>query len=553
MLAVFAVLAAGVAWLAARDLEQPGLYYDETLQAATAAAFLRGEEPLPLVGARQVELGGRWLPWMTQPYLGALKTQVLIPCLAVLGTDAVGLRATTLVWGLTGLLLFGLWAREIAGPRVALAGTALLAFDPSFLFSVRHDWGPFALGFVCRMGGLLLVTRGWRRRSTVNLAVGGLLLGLAVYHKLDAAAFLAGCGLALVAVAPRARWHELRERPGAATAALAGLAAGSAPILPALMNLARGGTLRGLAAGRRGVAKLDSWPAVLDGSYIHRVLQKGGRLEGLFSGPDTSAHDLFGFLLIASVLALGALLLRDARGPRRSQSSTHEVEAFSLLALLAVTVALLAMPGATLMHHVLNVYPLPHLVAALALGRLARSGMPWRRAASAALLALVVASAIRVDLKTSAFIDATGGRGWWSDALDRLAAELPPGTPVVTVDWGFAAPLRFAHPELAVEETTWRLASARPRERVVLEGDADHVYLVHGRDYDALGFGPQLLDAVRALPDDTVEIRTLRDRQGHTAFYAIRLLRPHRLVHARRGFSVEWRPTGRSQAPAPER
>lgn len=552
MLAVFAVLAAGLALLVARGLERPGLYYDETLQAATAAAFIRAEEPLPLIGARRVELGDRWLPWMTQPYLGALKTQALIPFLALLGTDAVGLRATTLIWGLTGLLLFLLWARELAGPRVALAGAALLAFDPSFLFSVRHDWGPFALGFVCRMGGLLLVTQGWRRRSTPRMAVGGLLLGLAVYHKLDAAAFLAGCGLALVAVAPRERWQELRERLGATAAALAGFAAGMAPILPALADLAGGGTLRGLAAGRRGVSKLDTWPAVLDGSYIHRVLQKGGRLEALFSGADTSPHGLFGLLLVASVLALGTLLLRDRRRRRRSVSPTREVEAFSMLALLAVAAALFAMPGATLMHHVLNVYPLPHLVAALALGRMARSGMPWRSAAAAALLAVVLASALRVDLRTLQFIHDTGGRGWWSDALGDLARELAPGTPVVTVDWGFAAPLHFAYPGLTVEETSWRLANAHPTQRVTLEGGADHVYLVHGRDYDALGFGPQLLDAARALPEATVEIRTLRDRQGDRAFHAIRFLRPHRLVHQRRRFSVEWRPTLRSQDPTQE-
>jgi len=544
----FTILAIGMVVLSRPDLKLPGLYYDETLQAATAAAFVRGEAPLALPGARRIHLGEAWLPWMTQPYLGALKTYALIPALAVVGTDAVALRATTLAWGVAGLLLFSLWCRELADTRVALASAALLAFDPSFLFSVRQDWGPFALGFACRMGSALLLLGGWRRRSAAQLGAGGLLAGLAVYHKLDAAAFFGGCALALAVSVPGELWQGLRERRRGVAAALAGVILGTAPLLPVLPELLA--TLEGLSAGRRGLGagtpslRLDLWSAVLDGSYFYRLLQVGGRFDAVFSG-GTAPRSLLPVLEAASVAVLATFLLRTALRRR----SAPAAEKFALFALGIVGAGLFAMPGALLMHHVLNVYPLPHLVAGLTLERLGRGGGSWGRRGAVLVLVLLaaVASAVRVDLHTRALIRATGGKGYWSHALGRLAEELPPGARVVSVDWGFAAPLRFAHPHLAVEETTWRLVRTA-RGRLTLDGGPRHVYLVHDREAAVLPFGARLLAAARALPEGDVEIRAVRDGEGDIAFHALCFVRTHRLVHRRGRFEIQWRPGGEETA-----
>lgn len=534
----FAVLAIGVGVLAARDLHLPGLYYDETIQAATAAAFLRDEEPLPLPGARRIVLGDTWLPWMTQPYLGALKTYALIPALALAGTDATALRATTLSWGLVGLFLFALWCRELAGAGVALAGSALLALDPSFLFSVRHDWGPFALGFACRMGSAVLLVQGWRRASAPRLGAGGLLAGLSVYHKLDAAIFLGGCALALCLVAPRELWDGARERVRGVAATLAGLIAGAALLLPVVPEVLT--TMEGLSAGRLGLgsgtasARLELWGTVLDGSYFHRLLQAGGRFDLLFS-TGAAPRSLLGLFETAGAAVLGGFLLRDVL----QQRSSPAAERFAFLALGIVGLALFFIPGALLMHHVLNVYPLPHLVVAMALARLWRGAGAWRRGAVAGLLVLVVGSAVRVNLHTLEMIRTTGGKGYWTARLDELAQELPPGAPVVSVDWGFTAPLRFAHPHLSVEETTWRLSRAR-REALVLEGGARHTYLVHDRDTAVLPFGARLLESARSLPERDAEIRTMSDGDGDIAFYAIRLTNAHRIAYSHGRFDIRW-------------
>src|SRR3990172_8938280 len=155
----FAVAAAPSAWLALRDLGVPGLYYDEAIQALPAAEFLReGGRPLQIPGAKSVWLAGGWFPLMTQPYRGALKSQLLIPVFAVFGASTAVLRATTFAWGLLGCLFATLFAGRLLGAPTAVATGALLALDPAFLFVSRHDWGSFALGLVLRCGGFCLAT-----------------------------------------------------------------------------------------------------------------------------------------------------------------------------------------------------------------------------------------------------------------------------------------------------------------------------------------------------------------------------------------------------------
>ena len=162
----FLALCAVAAAIAVPNLRAPGLYYDEVIQAEPAVEFLAKDgSPLQIPGARSVWLCGRWFPVMTQAYMGALKSQALIPVFALFGPTPESLRLATLSFALLGLLFALLWARLALGLPVALVAGALLAVDPSFLFTSRHDWGSFALGFLCRCGGLYFVTSGFRRGS----------------------------------------------------------------------------------------------------------------------------------------------------------------------------------------------------------------------------------------------------------------------------------------------------------------------------------------------------------------------------------------------------
>ena len=112
----FGLLCLCVFALLARNLAEPGLYYDEVIQATPASEFLRqGGEPLQIPGARNTWLFGGWFPLMTQPYMGALKSQLLIPTFAAFGATRETLRLATLAWSCVGLGLVMLWARRLFG------------------------------------------------------------------------------------------------------------------------------------------------------------------------------------------------------------------------------------------------------------------------------------------------------------------------------------------------------------------------------------------------------------------------------------------------------
>jgi hypothetical protein len=532
------VLCAGAATLMLRDIELPGLFYDEVIQANPAAQFLLEHgRPSEIPGATSMRFLGRWLPVMTQPYMGALKSHALIPVFALFDPTPTSLRLTTLAWGLVGLILAVLWARQLLDLPTALLAAAFAALDPSFLFVSRHDWGSVSLGLICRGGGLYLALSGWTRSDRWRLFVAGLLLGLGVYNKIDFAVFMAAAGLALLVVAPRAMAGGLRSRLAGLGVGLLGLALGAAPMI-ATTGEALTAT-RMIFRGQGGSAtnwaeKFRALEAVFDGSYFHRLMLAGGNFDDMFETAG-AASGPFLAIFLATALFLGARLLigrlRGARDPKRS---------FVLITTLLTLVGIVLMPAAERIHHVMNVYPFPHLVVAMALVDLwrmrSRDGAARipTRVAAAVLAGAVLAASPVVTLRTLGTIQKTGGKGRWSDALARFGAELEsrPHQVVVSLDWGFDGPLRFTARQLDLLEPIWKLR--RPRQGVgswTFDGTPQHVYLLHPEEYAVFDYGASLLDAIYRLPPASAAIRWHRDRSGDPAFVSVRFTDAHRLVY----------------------
>ena len=524
LLLVVGVLALLVMGFGGRRLEEPGLYYDEVIQATPASEFLReGGEPLGIPGARNTWLFGGWFPLMTQPYMGALKSQLLIPSFAAFGASRETLRLTTLAWSCVGLLLVTLWAREVYGLRVALAMAALLAFDPGFFFAGRHDWGSTSLSLMCRGGGLWLAMLGWRRDSAARLAAGGVLLGLGIFNKIDFVPFLAGCGLALLVAAPPATLAAARERPARIGAFAAGLVLGVAPLLLTLDGvfsateaMFRSTQLRPDDLGE----KIFAWRTLLDGSYFHRLMLAGGSFDRLREVSD-AASSPFGWIFAAAWAGLAA---RTALHWRRGAPDRPSL--FALLATLVTLLLLLATPRAARIHHVLNVQPLPQLVVALALARLA-AWSPGGRALAVAALAAALLGGLRVDARVFDTLRETGGSGRWSGALEMLARELPLDVQVVSLDWGFHAPLRLLRPELQLSEPVWTMAG----RGASIHGGPRHLYLIQEPEYQVFDVGAGLLAALEDLPDDEFTVRVHTDRSGAPSFRSISFARPHDLIY----------------------
>lgn len=536
---VGAALCIAVAWLlAGRHLDEPGLYYDEVIQAGPALDFLRGEErPLRIPGARSVRVGERWLPWMTQPYMGALKSLALIPVFAAVEPGPALLRATTLLWALLGIPFAMLFAWRVAGPATALVAGALLALDPSLLFLARHDWGSFALGFLLKCAGLFAIVSGLRERSAWRLALGGACLGLGVFNKIDFGVFVAGCGVAAAIAAPGEVLRRIRSERRLLAWLGAGFLVGALPLL-----LAGPGALSTAGAAVRGSGADElpmKWAAaarVLDGSYFERLLLAGGRFEDLpeVAGAGSGA----GFAAFALALALAVGLALALRGGSRA------LLFFALTALLTLA-GILATPRALRAHHFLNVLPFPQLVVAavsVALWRRAVGGAALRigaRLLATLLVGATLVSSLRLDLATLELLRERGGRGLWSHAVEELARQLPAGTRVVSLDWGFDGPIRFVAPDATTEEPIWRL---RRRGRpTTLEGGPEDLYLVHEPRYAVMPYGDAFLDALGRLPEAAVQVEIHRDRAGEAVLRSVRFARPHTLVYRGGVFEVTLR------------
>jgi hypothetical protein len=528
--------------LTARDLSAPGLYYDEVIQAEAAREFLdAGSSPLRIPGASSTHVFGRWLPLFTQPYMGALKSQLLIPPFAVFGASGASLRATTLAWGMLALLSAMLLAHRLLGLGPALVAGALLAVDPSFLFVSRHDWGSFALALLLRCAGLTLFVTGWervqaeraasRRRAKFKLLGAGLCFGLGVYNKIDFAVPLAAAALALCLVAPRAvaealRGHSLRLLPVAA-----GFLIGAAPLLGELGTtlLVTRGALDAPPDAGLWSEKLNALRCMLDGSYFDRLMRSGGSFERMFEVAGAAVSPFLAIYGLAIAWLAGGIALRARRG------EWDPVPAFVLATAVFSALGILATPRAVRIHHVLGAYPFPQLVVALAILDLAGPARQRaRRAAAAALTALALGGSLWASARTFDTVSRNHGKGRWSDATRGLARELSaePGAVTVSLDWGFHAQLRFLEPELELREPIWALARWNPQAAAwTSEGDDRTRYLLWDRDFAVFPFGPAFLDAVRALRSSRVAIRVHADHEGDPAFLSVQIAGPHRIVY----------------------
>jgi hypothetical protein len=549
LVAAFLGLVAASAWLAGSHLDAPGLFYDEVIQAEPAVQFLLPDgRPVEAPGFTSVRFLGGWFPVMTQPYMGALKSQLLIPVFASFAATAETLRWTTLIWAWVGLALAMAWTRAVAGTGPALLAGALLAFDPSFLLVSRHDWGSSALGLVFRCGALVLATSGWRRRSSLRLLAAGVLVGLGLFNKIDFAIFGAAAALGLLAACPGTLWTALRREPRRLLPAGAGLAIGAAPLIAGLADA--WSATRTLFERQGGAAtdwdaKLHTLVSMLDGSYFHRMMLAGGDFDRM-AQMDAAASNPFGWIFVGSAVFLAARALgRPEPKARvcRERTDADRVRIFVLVTAVLSGVGFLLTPGAERIHHAMNGYPFAEITVALAavdLWRAAPRLLALRalaHGAAAAVATAALAGNLLVTTYTLATIQVTGGKGRWSNALARFGEELEtePGVVVVSLDWGLHGPLRFSSRELVTVEPIWKMS--RPGMRAgmpwVHEGTPETVYLLYPDEFALFDFGAQLLAEIETLPPGSATVRQHVDGTGDVAFLSVRFARPHRLTYDR--------------------
>jgi hypothetical protein len=545
VLAVWLLLAVFLVFLAWPNTSAPGLYYDEAECAGMAKDFLTGHSQLHMPGSTSVNLWGRPFPTFAVPYIGGLKSWLLMPSFAVFGTSLPVLRLTALGWGLGSLLLFMLWTWRWLGRNTALLAGTLLALDPTFLFTSVLDWGLVLPSFLCRFTCFYFGLRWWQlrsssptpeglsgamqtmpsrgvsffrvHRSSLHAFLAGLFAGLGFFSKIDFAVLLLGMVLALLCANARKlatdrpwRWSSGYAKPFAV--ACVGFLVTAGPMLIRIPYI-----LKNLPVdphpNARGVLteKLNTMLAMYDGSYFYRLMNVGGAFDRMFQ----TRAGVFAPIGIVVIVAAAILMFRFHS--RLLRGSLSDVAAFPLLALLFITIGIFFLPGAVRMHHMVLVYPFPHLVVALAVTRLWRAAPSPYSVAVAALVVLLLAWQIVVIHKTQQLIRQTGGRGLWSDAIGAFARDVNGRSDleIVSMDWGFNEQLAFLTDGPMLSEPFWSA-------RVPLDLATNCVYLVHPPDNTIFPSGLRFLEWSRGAAASLVEVQPWRDHQGQVAFYSIR-------------------------------
>lgn len=132
-ISVWLAISTVLASVTIRNLSAPGLNYDEAVFAGLAKDFVTGSphgQHMP--GTQAVNLLGRPFPLFVQPYLGTVKSWLIIPSFTLFKPSIAVLRLTALGWTLLALMLFMLWTWKLLGlPASLLAGACWGWIRPS--------------------------------------------------------------------------------------------------------------------------------------------------------------------------------------------------------------------------------------------------------------------------------------------------------------------------------------------------------------------------------------------------------------------------------------
>ena len=397
-------------------------------------------------------IGKTRVPIMLMSYVGAFKSWVYGPILRNLGANLWTLRIPVLLAATASILvLFGL-LRRISGNRAALIGCALLAGDSIYLLTATFDWGPVAFQHLFLIGGAAALVRFFQEGSIRSLCIAAFLFGLALFDKALAIWTLSGLAVAGLATYPREIVRAITVRSVVLAAAFFIL--GAFPLIYYNWQT-KGGTFSGNY--RRDTAGIPGKAVILYRTFSHNGLfgwmtaedaetprprapktaveRLSAAISSVSGGP---RHSLFPY-----AFAL-ALLVAPFAGRREFR--------IVVLAFLTMVIAWLQMvtnfeTGGSI-HHTILLWPLPHLIIAVAFAgasrRLGRYALP----AAAGLTAVVALSGVLVMNEYYAKARRNGGAPFWNNGvltLSRYFKENPPPSWVIAMDWTISNPIRLLH------------------------------------------------------------------------------------------------------------
>ncbi len=449
--AVVAIYAVVALW----QIELPGIYMDAVNPDYLVVKILNPDaRPITAWVLTANYLGHLRLPVLVALYHGSLQFWLGLPLFWLFGTGVVGLRLTHAVFALAVLAsAFALLTRAGSRPWFAALACIALALDPAFSYAFRTQSYITLAAAAWLLFGLAAVMRASAPETSHRYAwwfVGGALYGIAIFGYFIYAFFFPALAYAV--------WKL--GRPQAAANARSGLA----PMLAWGIGLALGLAGYWLGYGliireRGGLAGF--WQFVVEqqatlGAF-KSSLPIGGRLGHAWAMLESVIHNWWHYSLMFGEVALvpgaGAktmlLVLLPLALWGYAEWKGRATPALRVLAAMSVSFFAIALVFGDRLggHHFIALLPI--LYATLALGERDAIAVPsgaLRTVTLALPLAVLVGLNVAGQLMVGQKLAATRGAGLYSDAINRLAADLnaQERKPFVYFpDWGLSMPTAF--------------------------------------------------------------------------------------------------------------
>ncbi len=461
------------------------------------------------------------VPVMELTYIGELKTWLYAPIFLIWNPTAASIRVPAILMGALTVLLFGALLQRVHGSRAAWVGSILLATDVTFLLTTVHDWGPVVLQHLLLAAGMLLAVRWFQTSSRASLIAAAFCCGLAFWDK---AVFLwissglaAGCWLF-------AREIRARLTRRAVVIAVFALCVGALPLI--VYNLAgpeKFGTVKGNLHRSNGLSSvwfsytIRQLEGASDGSSLfgYLVSEDAGPRLGSPDSPleraSFAVHAIAGnhrhnFMLRAMCLAL--LLI-----PLLWRTPARKALLFGVIAIVVAWLHMALAGGGGAAHHAVLLWPLPHLVIAIALAE-ASLHVRFGRWALAGVTGLLVAGNLLVMNQYLYQFIRNGPPVTWTDAVYPLAEDLKQShaSQILLPDWGITDALCVL---------TRDAPPAHPAEEPFAISDINAIWVDHvpGQEFSK-GVHERVVAAARGAGFEPVLLKIYYDRNGRPMFQA---------------------------------